>query len=146
MHDWAEADASDVVNLLELSRHPEGGWFRETWRASAPAGERAAGTAIYYLLPHGERSRWHRIDAAEAWHFYAGAPMQLDVSADGITVEQVVLGTSLATGERPQHVVAAGAWQSARSLGRWSLVGCTVSPAFELAGFELAAEGWEPSG
>ena len=146
MHDWAEADASDVVNLLELSRHPEGGWFRETWRASAPAGERAAGTAIYYLLPHGERSRWHRIDAAEAWHFYAGAPMQLDVSADGITVEQVVLGTSLVTGERPQHVVAAGAWQSARSLGRWSLVGCTVSPAFELAGFELAAEGWEPSG
>jgi predicted cupin superfamily sugar epimerase len=146
VHDWAEADASHVVNLLELSRHPEGGWFRETWRAPAAAGERAAGTAIYYLLPHGERSRWHRIDAAEAWHYYAGAPMHLDVSVDGITVEQVVLVTSLATGERPQHVVAAGAWQSARSLGRWSLVGCTVSPAFELAGFELAAEGWEPSG
>lgn len=140
------SDASDVIDLLELTRHPEGGWFRETWRASAGAGERPAGTAIYYLLTEGERSHWHRIDGDEVWHHYAGGPLGLDVSADGIAVEGLVLGTSLAAGERPQLVVPAGAWQSAQSLGRWTLVGCTVSPAFELAGFELAPKGWEPSG
>ncbi len=134
----------DIVALLQLSPHPEGGWFRETWRAAARPGERAAGTAIYYLLGSGEVSRWHRVDAAEIWHHYAGDPMELSLSMDGTSVERHVLGADLGAGQRPQQVVPASAWQSARPLGAWALVGCTVSPAFELAGFELAADGWEP--
>ncbi len=137
-------DASEAISLLELSAHPEGGWFRETWRGAAADGERGPGTAIYYLLAEGERSHWHRVDAAEVWHFYAGDPLQLDLSGDGISVDRVVLGTALAGGQRPQHVVPSGTWQSARPLGIWTLVGCTVSPAFDFAGFELAPPGWEP--
>jgi predicted cupin superfamily sugar epimerase len=136
--------ASQVIDLLELSRHPEGGWFRETWRAPAPEGDRGAGTAIYYLLTEGERSHWHRVDAAEVWHFYAGDPLRLEVSPDGESVVSLVLGPDLASAQRPQHVVPPGAWQAAHSLGAWTLVGCTVSPAFEFAGFELAPPGWEP--
>ena len=138
--------AGDVVTLLALSPHPEGGWFRETWRAAAPPGQRPAGTAIYYLLEAGQRSHWHRIDAAETWHFYAGEPLELSVAAEGSPVARCVLGPDLAVGHRPQLVVPEGAWQSALPLGRWTLAGCTVSPAFEFAGFELAPEGWEPAG
>jgi predicted cupin superfamily sugar epimerase len=112
----------------------------------APPGERAAGTAIYYLLEAGQRSHWHRVDAAETWHFYAGEPLELSISADGRSAERFVLGTDLAGGERPQRVVPAGTWQSARPLGRWALAGCTVSPAFEFEGFELAPSDWEPGG
>jgi predicted cupin superfamily sugar epimerase len=139
-------DAAEVARLLELSPHPEGGWYRETWRAPPPAvaGGRGAGTAIYYLLGAGEESRWHRVDADELWHFYAGAPLMLRTSADGGGVRTVVLGTRLAEGQRPQVAVPAGTWQAARPLGRWTLVGCTVSPAFDFAGFELAPERWEP--
>ncbi|MBA2752552.1 MAG: cupin domain-containing protein [Actinobacteria bacterium] len=137
-------DASDVIALLELSRHPEGGWFRETWRAAGPPGERAAGTAIYYLLAEGEQSHWHRVDATEIWHFHAGDALQLGVSSDGVTTQRLVLGAAFDRMQRPQHVVPAGTWQSARALGRWTLVGCTVTPAFEFAGFELAPPGWEP--
>ena len=130
----------DVVRLLDLSPHPEGGWFRETWRHAPPtAGERGAGTAIYYLLQAGERSHWHRVDAAEVWHFYAGDPLELAV-AD----RRHVLGADLAAGQRPQVVVPAGAWQAAVPLGAWALVGCTVSPAFDMAGFELAPPGFAP--
>jgi uncharacterized protein len=137
--------AQEVIARLGLTRHPEGGWFRETFRDPAPAGERGASTAIYYLLPRGERSAWHRVrDAAEVWHFYAGAPLALSLSLDGRAVETLRLGADLAAGERPQTVVPAGVWQAAESLGEWTLVGCTVAPAFDFAAFELAPPGWRP--
>jgi predicted cupin superfamily sugar epimerase len=139
-------DAFRIVDVLKLRPHPEGGLYAETWRADANSGERAAGTAIYFLLRAGERSQWHRIDATEIWHYYAGDPLELLISADGRTIETARLGPDLAAGERPQLVVAAHAWQAARSLGAWTLLGCTVSPGFEFAGFELAPTGWEPSG
>jgi predicted cupin superfamily sugar epimerase len=139
-------EPDEIVGLLGLQPHPEGGMFAETWRAPAPAGERAPGTAIYFLLRAGERSHWHRVDAAEIWHFYAGEALELSTSRDDHDVERLVLGTNLAAGQRPQLVVPAGVWQAARSLGNWTLVGCTVTPGFEYDGFELAPEGWEPTG
>ena len=135
---------AEIIELLELQPHPEGGHFRETWRAAAPPGERATGTAIYYLLQAGEISRWHRVDADEMWHWYAGSPLALSLSPDGRSAETLHLGPDLASGERPQLLVPAGAWQSATSLGSWTLVGCTVSPGFMFEGFELAPEGWQP--
>ncbi len=134
---------AQVVALLDLQPHPEGGWYRETWRAAAPAATRGAGSAIYYLLA-GPASRWHRVDAAETWHFYAGGSVELAVSTDGRRTETLRLGPDLRAGERPQAVVPAGAWQRAHALGTWSLVGCTVSPAFVFERFELAPDGWEP--
>ncbi|HEY4774793.1 MAG TPA: cupin domain-containing protein [Xanthobacteraceae bacterium] len=135
--------AADVVRLLALKPHPEGGHFRETFRDPSAVGGRAASTAIYYLLVRGERSHWHRVDAAEVWHWYAGAPLRLAVAPGG-QVARLTLGPDLAAGERPQAVVPAHAWQSAESLGEWSLVGCTVAPGFEFAGFEMAPKGWTP--
>jgi predicted cupin superfamily sugar epimerase len=133
-----ELSAADLIKLLDLQPHPEGGHFRETFRDQRD-GERAASTAIYFLLAEGEISRWHRIDAAEVWHWYAGAPLELWIAADeqapGVELR---LGAALESGERPQAVVPARYWQSARSLGAWTLVGCTVAPGFEFAGFELA--------
>ena len=131
--------ADEIVQTLRLERHPEGGHFAETWRHRAEHGGRGAGTAIYYLLREGERSAWHRVDAAEIWHFYAGSPLELRIEK-----KAHILGPDLDADQRPQRVVPAHAWQSARSLGAWTLVGCTVSPAFELAGFELAPTDWEP--
>lgn len=136
--------AAAVIALLGLRPHPEGGHFVETFRDAAPAGGRSHGTAIYFLLAAGERSHWHRVDATEIWHWHAGAPLTLSLSADGGTVETLRLGADLAAGERPQGVVPAGVWQAAVSEGAWTLVGCTVSPAFEFAGFELAPPGWRP--
>lgn len=137
--------AQDVIAQLGLQRHPEGGWYVETFRDEATEAGRARSTAIYYLLEAGETSHWHTVDAVEMWHFHAGAPLELRVS-DGTTVDRHVLGTALADGERPQAVVPQGAWQSARSLGAWTLVGCTVSPGFSFEGFELAPPGWAPTG
>lgn len=137
--------AAEIVALLDLKPHPEGGHYRETWRAVAPEGARAAGTAIYFLLAEGERSHWHRVDAAEIWHWYAGAALELEISADGKGRDAYRLGPDLASGERPQIVMPPDAWQAARTLGAWTLVGCTVSPGFEFSGFELAAPGWEPA-
>jgi uncharacterized protein len=148
--------AADVIRLLELKPHPEGGHFRETFRDERPsnppplAGEgreaarRAASTAIYFLLTRGERSHWHRIDAVEVWHWYAGAPLQLDIASENGPRERVTLGSDLTAGERPQAIVPARAWQSAESLGDWTLVGCTVAPGFEFSAFELAPGGWSP--
>jgi len=133
----------EIVELLGLAPHPEGGFYRETFRAPAAAGERGASTAIYYLLRAGDVSAWHRTDADEIWHHYAGAPLELALS-DGNGREAVRLGADLGNGERPQAVVPAGVWQSARSLGSWTLVGCTVAPAFHFSGFEMAPPGWEP--
>ena len=136
-------DAQTIIALLGLEPHPEGGHFRETFRDPSPAGGRAASTAIYFLLARGERSHWHRVDAAEVWHWYAGAPLALVINEGGATT-LLRLGADLAGGERPQAVVPPGAWQSAESLGDWTLVGCTVAPGFEFAGFELAAADWTP--
>jgi uncharacterized protein len=135
--------AEEIVELLGLQPHPEGGFYRETFRAPAPDGGRGASTAIYYLLRGGDVSAWHRVvDADEVWHHYAGAPLELILSADGQERRSVRLGTDLAAGERPQAVVPAGVWQAARPLGGWVLVGCTVAPAFEFAGFEMAPPGF----
>jgi hypothetical protein len=137
--------AEEVIAALGLEPHPEGGWFRETYRHAPPAGGRGAGTAIYYLLRAGERSAWHRVaDADEIWHWYAGAPLALEIAEEGADARSVVLGPSVTEGERPQRLVPANAWQAARSLGDWTLVGCTVTPAFEFASFEMAPAGWEP--
>ncbi|HLH98227.1 MAG TPA: cupin domain-containing protein [Xanthobacteraceae bacterium] len=135
--------APDIVRLLELAPHPEGGHFRETFRDRHPGGQRAASTAIYFLLARGERSHWHRIDAAEVWHFYAGASLRLEIATDG-KIEQVLLGSDLAAGETPQAIVPAGALQAAESRGDWTLVGCTVAPGFQFEHFELAPPGWRP--
>lgn len=139
-----ELSAEEVVALLELEPHPEGGWYRETWRHLPAEGGRGAGSAIYYLLAAEQLSHWHRVDAAEVWHHYAGAALELSLSADGKIIERQRLGKSLMAGERPQLLVPQGAWQSARSLGAWTLVGCTVSPAFQFEGFELAPPDWSP--
>jgi predicted cupin superfamily sugar epimerase len=137
--------AADIIRLLDLKPHPEGGHFRETFRDARTVDRRAASTAIYFLLARGERSHWHRVDAVEIWHYYAGSPLALEIALqDGAPVEHVTLGGDLAVGERPQAVVPARAWQAAVSLGDWTLVGCTVAPGFEFAGFELAPKGWSP--
>jgi predicted cupin superfamily sugar epimerase len=139
-------DPRAVIAALDLRPHPEGGHYREIWRDAAPGGGRGAGTAIYYLLAAGEVSRWHRVDAAEGWHWYAGGPLELALSADGVRQERVRLGPDLGAGERPFALVPPLCWQAARPLGRWTLAGCTVSPAFEFAGLELAPPGWRPGG
>lgn len=137
--------AEEVARLLDLEPHPEGGFYRETFRdARLLNNDRAVSTAIYYLLPAGQLSAWHRVDAAEVWHFYAGAPLELSLFADGARSTRQ-LGVDLTSGERPQAVVPAGVWQSARSLGAWTLVGCTVAPGFEFAHFELAGPGLIPA-
>lgn len=136
--------SEEIVRLLDLIPHPEGGYYRETFRAVGPGGARGASTAIYYLLREGDVSAWHRTDADEVWHHYAGGALELSLSADGRERSAVRLGSDLAAGERPQAVVPAGVWQSARPLGGWVLTGCTVAPAFDFAGFEIAPPGWEP--
>jgi predicted cupin superfamily sugar epimerase len=136
--------AEAVLALLNLEPHPEHGHYRETFRDPVTVGGgRAASTAIYFLLRHGERSRWHRVDAAEVWHWYAGAPLLLRIAGAGAP-QTMRLGSDLAAGERPQAVVPAGAWQSAASRGAWTLVGCTVAPGFEFSGFELAPDDFDP--
>ncbi len=137
------SSAIEIIRHLDLQPHPEGGHYRETFRAPE-AGERGAVTAIFYLLQEGEVSAWHRVDAVEQWHYYAGAPLELSVSDQGVDVIRHKLGADLARGETPQVSLAPYAWQSARSLGDWTLVGCTVSPAFTFEGFELAPAGWVP--
>lgn len=138
--------ASAVIEHLELHPHPEGGWYAETWRADSQDGARPSASAILYLLGAGERSQWHRVDAAEIWQYSAGDPLELRIWAGG---DKPVMTHRLGIGSgddsaTPQVVVPAGAWQAARPLGAWTLVGCIVSPAFEFAGFELAPDGWEP--
>ena len=136
--------AADVIKLLELRPHPEGGHFHEIFRDQQTVdGKRAVSTAIYYLLARGEQAHWHRVDAAEIWHFYGGDSLSLQIAENGRTTKHV-LGMDLVAGAKPQIVVPQGAWQSAQSLGKWTLVGCTVAPGFEFAGFEMAPKGWAP--
>jgi hypothetical protein len=140
----AALDAADVIRLLALAPHPEGGHFRETFRdPRTDQNGRAASTAIYFLLARGERSHWHRVDAAELWHFHAGSALALHVAQDG-RITSARLGPDLAASERPQAIVPAGAWQAAESLGAWTLCSCTVAPGFEFTGFELAPMDWSP--
>lgn len=136
--------AEDIIAALGLKPHPEGGWYRETWRAPAEGNTRPAGTAIYYLLAEGQRSHWHRVDADEVWLFHAGDPLELRLAAQSEgPAEARVLGPDLAAGARPQIVVPAHHWQAARPLGAWTLVSCTVSPGFRFEGFEMAEKGFD---
>ncbi|CCD84917.1 conserved protein of unknown function [Bradyrhizobium sp. ORS 285] len=137
--------AADIIARLGLQPHPEGGHFRETFRDRAvDASGRAASTLIYFLLARGERSHWHRVDAVETWHYYAGAPLLLRIAGSGEAPQTTTLGIDLMAGQQPQAVVPTHAWQAAESTGDWTLVGCTVAPGFDFAGFELAPPGWEP--
>lgn len=140
--------AQDIIARLELQPHPEGGWFRETWRAPAPVGERAGATAIHFLLGSGQKSHWHTVDAAEIWLWHAGDPLELWVAdADDAPPHGVMLGADVLAGQEVQHVVRPGEWQAARPAPGehgYTLVSCIVSPAFEFAGFFLAPDGWAP--
>jgi len=136
--------AAEIIARLELKPHPEGGHYRETFRDSRrDVDGRSASTAIYFLLARGERSHWHRIDAAEVWHYYAGSALNLQI-ADDVGQRRIRLGPDLAAGEVPQTIVPAQAWQAAESTGDWTLVGCTVAPGFDFAKFELAEPDWFP--
>jgi hypothetical protein len=138
-------DAAEVIENLGLVPHPEGGYYRETWRHDPGDGSRGAGSAIYFLLAAGERSQWHRVDADEVWHFHGGGPLRLSLAQDHRgPVQEQMLGVDLAAGEEPQRRVPAGWWQAAEPLGAWTLVSCTVSPAFCFDNFELAEPGWSP--
>ena len=135
-------DADSLIAHLDLAPHPEGGWYRQTWVAEGPG--RPAGTCIYFLLKEGERSHWHRVDATEIWHFYAGAPLVLRLAGtEAGPAERLILGPDLAAGQAPQRIVPTGWWQAAESTGGWTLVGCTVSPGFRFEGFELAPPGFD---
>lgn len=140
-------DPAAIIERLGLAPHPEGGWYRETWREGPSDGEAGRGhaTAIYFLLEAGQRSHWHRVDAAELWLFHAGTPVDLLIApgADG-PVETIRIGADVLAGDRPQGLVPSGWWQAAETRGGWALVSCIVAPGFDFAGFELAPSGWAP--
>ena len=137
-------DADEIIEHLGLEPHPEGGFFRETWRHDPGDGSRGAGTAVYFLLKPGQRSYWHRVDADELWLWHLGAPVDLRIKAGDGPVVDHVLGPDLAAGQSPQVLVPKDAWQTAEAPDGVTLVTCTVSPAFEFDGFELAPADWEP--
>jgi uncharacterized protein len=140
----ATPSASDIIARLDLKPHPEGGHYRETFRdSSIDTDGRSRSTAIYFLLARGERSHWHRIDAVEVWHHYAGDALTLRIADDHGT-RSIALGPNVAAGEVPQAIVPAHAWQAAETAGEWTLVGCTVAPGFDFATFELAPRDWQP--
>ena len=139
------SSAHDVIRSLDLQPHPEGGWYRETFRDDEASDGRSYATAIYYLLSAGEKSAWHRVDATEIWHHYAGDELRLSMSINGTETVDHLLGPVLAADQRPQIVVPAQIWQSAETLGSWTLVGCTVAPGFLFDGFELAPPGFGPT-
>ncbi|UZK65944.1 cupin domain-containing protein [Sphingomonas sp. M1-B02] len=136
--------ARRIIAALGLVPHPEGGWYRETWRADAAPGARSAGTAIHFLLEAGQRSHWHRVDADELWLWHAGAGLEVRIADDVGLVETVRLGGDVIDGESPQCLVPGGRWQSTEAPGGWGLVSCVVVPGFDFAGFELAPPGWAP--
>jgi uncharacterized protein len=141
----SELTADTVVELLNMQPHPEGGYYAETFRDDVTDNNgRAASTLIYFLLPKGVLSRWHKVDAVETWHWYAGSPLELSISADGTSKDVLTLGNDLLADQRPQGIVPRDGWQQARSLGAWTLVGCTVAPGFQFEGFAMAPEGWAP--
>jgi uncharacterized protein len=136
--------AAAIIELFGMRPHPEGGHYCETFRDTRLIdGKRPASSAIFFLLARGERSHWHRVDAAEGWHWHAGAPLRLAIAERNAT-RRITLGPDLLAGQRPQAIVPAHVWQAAEALGDWTLVGCTVAPAFDWAGFEVAPPGWTP--
>lgn len=142
-------DAHAIIERLGLQPHPEGGWYRETWRGPAKAGDRATATAIHFLLEAGQRSHWHKIDAAEIWLFHAGDPLRLSLAqGDAGQIRSVLLGCDVLAGHAPHHVIAPHEWQAAEAgpvgAAGYSLVSCVVAPGFEFSGFTLAPEGWMP--
>lgn len=140
-----DISARAIIDRLGLRPHPEGGHYAETYRHAAEAGGRGACTAIHYLLQAGERSHWHKVDAVEIWLWHGGEPLKLSMAeAAGGTVTEVTLGGDVLAGHVPQAVVPAHFWQAAEPLGAWTLVSCVVAPAFDFAGFEMAAPGWKP--
>jgi predicted cupin superfamily sugar epimerase len=141
----ASLTAEKIIDLLNMQPHPEGGFYAETFRDGVTDDSgRAASTLIYFLLPEGVLSHWHKVDAVETWHWYAGSPLELSISTDGTSKQVLTLGNDLLAGERPQGIVPRDAWQQARSLGSWTLVGCTVAPGFQFEGFVLAPQDWQP--
>ncbi|KEQ54219.1 cupin domain-containing protein [Sphingobium chlorophenolicum] len=141
-----DGTARALIETLGLAPHPEGGWYRESWRADASPGERAGGTAIYFLLEAHQRSHWHRVDADEHWFWHGGAPLSLSIAAEHGPVQDRVLGGDILAGQRPQWLVPAHHWQAARPMGGWTLASCVVVPGFEFSGFALAPDGWSPGG
>jgi uncharacterized protein len=144
MSDHGGDAAAALIEALNLAPHPEGGWYRETWRAAARQGERAAGTAIYFLLEAHQHSHWHQVDADEHWFWHGGSPLLLSIAAESGAAEKVTLGIDIMSGQQPQALVPAGYCQAAKPLGGWVLVSCTVIPGFEFSGFRLAPPGWSP--
>lgn len=151
MRNWSMDSAQEVVEQLGLAPHPEGGWYKETWRADADGDSRAKGTAILFLLQSDETSHWHRVDADELWFWQGGDPAQLLVSQDGNQpVTSVTLGSDIAAGQSLQGLVSKGAWQATRpappetDAKGYSLFSCVVVPGFDFAGFELAPPDWKP--
>lgn len=136
--------AKDIIRTLGMKPHPEGGHYVETFRDDEGPEGRGFSTAIYYLLVAGEYSHWHKVDAVEIWHWHAGGPLALTISPNGHDAEAHRLGPNIMTGERPQVIVPRNAWQTAESLGAWTLVGCTVSPGFTFNGFTMAPPDWRP--
>lgn len=137
------SEASKIIELLGLTPHPEGGHYRQTFEDEGRTGPRSYSTAIYYLLRKGEVSRPHRIDATEIWHFYRGAPLELTIKTQDGPAQVHILGAAIECGERPQILVPPHAWQAARPLGDFTLVGCTVAPGFVFETFEMAPEGFD---
>lgn len=141
----SDSEARSIIERLDLVPHPEGGWYRETWRENAAEGERARGTAIWFLLEAGSKSHWHRVDATEIWLWHAGSPLRLSTACgDAGPIREIRLGPNILAGEMPQHVIEPNAWQSAEAVEGWALVSCVVSPGFQFDGFTLAAPGWAP--
>jgi uncharacterized protein len=139
-----DLSASEIIALLDMKPHPEGGHYVETFRDSTGPDRRGHSTAIYFLLSVGEVSAWHRVDAAEHWFWHAGGPLALSVSEDGKSARALHLGPDLRAGQRPQAIVPANAWQTSESLGAWTLVSCVVAPGFMFEHFEMADPGWFP--
>lgn len=138
-------DPEKIIAELGLAPHPEGGWYRETWRAGSAPGARSAGTAILFLLERGQRSHWHRVDAAELWLWHAGAPLEVLVAEENAPgIRSFALGGDVLAGYAPQCLVPANRWQSTEAHAGWALVSCVVVPGFEFSGFELAPPGWSP--
>ena len=140
--------AEELIEALELAPHPEGGWYRETWRAPAPDGERSAASAVLYVIQPGERSHWNRVDAHEMWLWHAGDAVDISLAeSDSGPTRKVRLGGRVTDGEQPQLIIPAGQWQAAEPTSGeagYALISCIVAPAFEFSGFELAEPGWAP--
>lgn len=132
-----ESEIEQLIQMLKLAPHPEGGYYRETFKDAQTREGRALSTCIYFLLPAGQISRLHRVDATEIWHFYTGSPLILEMGLEEKSLQTYMLGPDISSGEQPQIIVPAHHWQTARSTGDWTLVGCTVSPGFEFSGFEM---------